>query len=89
MIWLLLLSRCLASIGDEHTNTQTNARDFMKHVVLIDSGAVICVYTPSLIKIGSGIQKLLGGGTQRWGSHKPTFIFQNIENRLKLLSFGM
>jgi hypothetical protein len=48
------------------------------------SGAVI--YVPSFIKIGSGIQKLIGGDTHtqtaRW-SHKPTLFFQNKESRLK------
>jgi hypothetical protein len=34
---------------------------FMKHAVEMDSVAMI--YIPSLIKIGSGIQKLLGGYT--------------------------
>jgi hypothetical protein len=34
----------------------------MKYSVEIDSGAVIC--TPSLIKIGSAIQKLIGRDTQ-------------------------
>jgi hypothetical protein len=33
----------------------------MKHVVEMCLGAMI--YTPTLIKIGSGIQKLIGGGT--------------------------
>jgi hypothetical protein len=32
----------------------------MKYAVEMGSGAMI--YTPSLIKIGSGIQKLIGGG---------------------------
>jgi hypothetical protein len=51
------------------------------------SGAVI--YIPSLIKIGSGIEKLIGGYTDKhtqtatW-SHKPTLFFQNKESRLKI-----
>jgi hypothetical protein len=38
------------------------------------------IYIPSFIMIGSGIQKLVGGGHR---SHKPTFIFFNKESRLK------
>jgi hypothetical protein len=48
----------------------------MKYAVEMGSGAMI--YVPSLIKIGSGIQKLIRGDTQTqtaWKSHKPTFIF--------------
>jgi hypothetical protein len=42
----------------------------------MDSGAMI--YMPSLINVGSVIQKLIGGytGTQTaWLSHKPTYIY--------------
>jgi hypothetical protein len=42
----------------------------MKYAVEV--GSVAMIYVPSFIKIGSGIQKLLGRGinTQRqWGSH--------------------
>jgi hypothetical protein len=44
----------------------------MKYAVEMYSGAMI--YVPSFIKIGSGIQKLMGeGDTQTaWRSHKPT-----------------
>jgi hypothetical protein len=40
-------------------------------------GSVAMIYMPSFmpswIKIGSGIQKLIGGDTQTgWRSHKPT-----------------
>jgi hypothetical protein len=48
----------------------------MKYAVEMGSGALI--YTPSFTEIGSGIQKLMGGGGDtRTGciSHKPTFIF--------------
>jgi hypothetical protein len=45
------------------------------------SGAMI--YIPSFIKIGSGIQKLIGVKQTAWSSYKPTFIFQNKEIRLK------
>jgi hypothetical protein len=34
----------------------------MKYAVKIGSGAMICI--PNLIKIGSGIQKLMEGGLQ-------------------------
>jgi hypothetical protein len=55
-------------------------------------GAVI--YLPSFIKIGSGVQKLMGGDTQTrtqththtrtatW-SHKPILFFQDKQSRLK------
>jgi hypothetical protein len=57
------------------------------------SGAMI--YVPSFIKIGSGVQKLIGGihrHTQRntharthgQQFHKPTLFFQNKESRLKM-----
>jgi hypothetical protein len=48
----------------------------MKYAVEMGSG--IMLYIPSFIKIGSGIRKLMGGGTQTqtaWRSHKPTYIF--------------
>jgi hypothetical protein len=54
------------------------------------SGAVI--YVPSFIKIGSGVQKLIGGIHRRARTHthtrtetwspKPTLFFQNKESRL-------
>jgi hypothetical protein len=49
------------------------------------SGAVI--YLPSFIKIGSGIQKLIGGGIHTrtaTRSHKHTLFFQNKESRIKI-----
>jgi hypothetical protein len=60
----------------------------MKYASEMGSGAMI--YIPSFIRIGSGIQKLIGArgfkDTQTaWRSHKPTFIFfQNKESRLKV-----
>jgi hypothetical protein len=61
----------------------TDLRDFFKYAVEMGSGAMMNV--PSFIKIGSGIQKLLGGGggyTYRHTdaeiarrSYKPTFTF--------------
>jgi hypothetical protein len=56
----------------------------MKYAVEMGSGAMI--YITRFIKIGSGIQKLIGGYTDAqtaWRSHKPTFICLNKENRLK------
>jgi hypothetical protein len=44
-------------------------KGFMKYAEEMGSGAMI--YIPSFIKIGSGIQTLIGGG----GLHKLTFIF--------------
>jgi hypothetical protein len=44
---------------DTHTDTQANGTAFMKHAVEMSSGVMI--YIPSFIKIGSGIQKLIGG----------------------------
>jgi hypothetical protein len=44
------------------------------------------MYIPNFIKIGSDIQKLIGGYTDTqtaWRSHKPSFIFQNKESGLK------
>jgi hypothetical protein len=45
---------------------------FMKYTVEMGSGAMM--HISSLIKIGSGIQKLIGGFADRqtaWRSHKP------------------
>jgi hypothetical protein len=57
----------------------------MKYAVEMGSGAMI--YIPSFIKIGSAIQKLIGGRgyteTQTaWRSHKCVLFFQNNESRL-------
>jgi hypothetical protein len=46
---------------DTHIDTQTVGGEFMKYAVEMGSGAVI--YVPSFIKIGSGVQKLMGGDT--------------------------
>jgi hypothetical protein len=46
------------------------------------SGAVIQV--PSFIKIGSGIQKLMGDTQTSTWPHKPTLFFQYKESRLKM-----
>jgi hypothetical protein len=57
----------------------------MKYAIEIGSGAMI--YIPSFIKIGSGIQKLMGGEGYLW-THKQRgdgisliLFFQNKESR--------
>jgi hypothetical protein len=54
----------------------------MKYAVKMGSGAMI--YIPSFMKIGSGIQKLIGGTHRQHGDliRLPVF-FQNKESRLK------
>jgi hypothetical protein len=42
--------------------TQTDGRGFLNYAVEIGSGALI--YVRSLIKIGSGVRKLIRGDTQ-------------------------
>jgi hypothetical protein len=58
-------------------------RWFYEYAVEVGSGAMI--YIPSFIKIGSGIQKLIGGctDTQHGDRISPFSFFQNKENRLK------
>jgi hypothetical protein len=57
----------------------------MKYAVEMGSGAMICI--PSLIKIGSDIQKLIGG-IHRHRQHGDLIslllFFQNKESRLKM-----
>jgi hypothetical protein len=51
----------------------------MKYAVEIGSGAMI--YIPSFIKIGSAIEKLIGGIHRQHGDHRRlTFIFFKIRN---------
>jgi hypothetical protein len=60
----------------------------MKYAVQMVSGGT--VYIPSFIKIGSGVQKIIGGfsDTQTvWRPHKPTFIFQNKESALQFIKY--
>jgi hypothetical protein len=56
----------------------------MKYAVEMGTGVMI--YIPSFTKIGSAIQKLMGGGHSQtqtaWRWRKPTLIFQNNECRL-------
>jgi hypothetical protein len=61
----------------------------MKYAVEMGLGAMI--YIPSITKIGSAIQQLVGGMHRHiaWRSHKPTFIFQNKESRLNILKLSL
>jgi hypothetical protein len=90
-----LMSRCLAMKGGIHFTKPLPSNDrrythtdwwegFMKYIIEMGSGAII--YIPSFIKIGSGIQKLIGGG----GIHRQhgdclslLLFFQNKKRRLK------
>jgi hypothetical protein len=62
---------------------------FMNYIVEIGSGSMI--YIPSFIKIGSTIQKLVRGNTQRHRQHGDhlslLFFFQTKEGRLKNCSY--
>jgi hypothetical protein len=49
------------------------------------SGAVIYVYVPSFIKIGSGIQKLIGGDTK---TPTQTHAHEKQRNLIGLLHFS-
>jgi hypothetical protein len=56
----------------------------MKYAV--DMGSGVMIYVPSFIKICSGIEKLMGGYTERIVMSKAYFnILQNKESRLKIL----
>jgi hypothetical protein len=57
-----LHSRCLATRGDIHADTQREGRDLRKFAVEMSSGAMI--YTPGFIKIVSIVQKFIGVYTQ-------------------------
>jgi hypothetical protein len=59
-----------------HIQTHKLMGGFMKYAVEMGSGAMI-YYIPSSIKIGSGIQKLTGGGG----------INRQHGDRIRLLSF--
>jgi hypothetical protein len=55
----------------------------MKYAVEMGSGAMI--YIPSFIKIGSGIQKLIGRIHRKHGDLISLLLFlQNKESRLKI-----
>jgi hypothetical protein len=61
----------------------------MKYAVESRSGAMI--YVPNLIKIGSGIQKLIRGihrQRQQSGLISLLLFFQKKENRLKMARMG-
>jgi hypothetical protein len=57
----------------------------MRYAVEMGSGAMICI--PSLIKIGSGIQKLIRGDTQTHEQHGDLILlfFKSKESRLETL----
>jgi hypothetical protein len=56
---------------------------FMKYEIEMSSGDMS--YRSGFIKTGSAIQKLILGDVQTaWRSHKPPFIFQNKESRLRI-----
>jgi hypothetical protein len=48
-----------------------------------EMGSGVMIYIPSFIKIGSGIQKLVGEGIHRH-NRELIFSFQNKESRLKM-----
>jgi hypothetical protein len=54
----------------------------MKYTVEMSSGAMM--YIPRFIKIGSGIQTLIWGETQRGDLISLLVFFQNKESRLKM-----
>jgi hypothetical protein len=60
----------------------------MKYTVEMGSGGMI--YLPSFIKIGSGIQRLMGGIHRQHGDHVSllSFFFNN-ESRLKIRNLLM
>jgi hypothetical protein len=63
----------------------------MKYAVEMGSGAMIYTYIPSLTNTGSGIQKLIGGGThtQEADLISLLLIFQNKGSRLKMVKRKM
>jgi hypothetical protein len=69
-----LPSRCLATIGDTHTDTD-RWEGFFNQTVEMGSCAVI--YVPRFIKIGSGIQKLMGGEI-----HRQTHINKHTDSNV-------
>jgi hypothetical protein len=46
---------------DTHTDIETDGRGFMKYAVEMGSDAMI--FIPNFVKIGSGIQKMIGEDT--------------------------
>lgn len=64
---------CLAIKGKKHITVRI-------HAVEMGSGALICV--PSLIKIDSDIQTLLGGGGRLTDTHSMEIAFSNKESRI-------
>jgi hypothetical protein len=65
----------------------------MKYEYVVEMGAGTMIYIPSFIKLGSGIQKLMGGGDTQLHRQQDDFIslflfFQNKESRLKTVSMS-
>jgi hypothetical protein len=65
-----LQSCCLATIGEYIYRHRDWWEGFMKYT--IEMGSVAMIYIRSFIKIGSGIQKLLGGDAQTCTHHTRT-----------------
>jgi hypothetical protein len=70
-------------------NTDTDYWEgFMKYAVEMGSGAMI--YIRSFIKIGSGIQKLIGGIHRQHGDRISLLpFFLNKESRVKMKGYGI
>jgi hypothetical protein len=80
-------NRCVATIGGYTYRHIDQWEGFMKYAVEMGSDAMI--YIPSIIKTGSGIQKLIKGDIHtyrelRIASTDFYFFFQNKKSRLKL-----
>jgi hypothetical protein len=58
----------------------------VKYAVEVGSGTMIRI--PSLIKIGSAIQRLIGEYTDRQHVDRINLLFQNKENRLRIYSLN-
>jgi cytochrome c oxidase assembly factor CtaG len=58
-----LPSRCLATIGDTYRH-RDQWEEFMNYDTEMGSGVMMYSFISSFIKIGSDIQKLIGGGEE-------------------------
>jgi hypothetical protein len=68
--------------NDIHTDKQTDGRLFMKHTDEMNSGAMI--YIPSFMKIGSGIQKLIGGRHRHTDSMVISYAYFPYFEKIKV-----
>jgi hypothetical protein len=78
---IILPSHCLATIrGYKYTHTD-RWEGYMEYIVQMGSDAII--YMSSFIKIGSGIQTLMGRGIHRQQGYLISLLlfFQNKESR--------